>query len=346
MPGLLNSRIFKFIVGETVDGTATEFFVHEEAIAQLSAPLHSLMRGGMTESQAGCTKWDDVSKETFERFAQFAYTGDYSVPVGKKRKLRAKGKVEGKEKEKNSVNVSLTTEIPIDFGAAPAEDIPGVIESDDWSLGGWGVRSGKHRKYRTTGRREKVPEPSPEEIPNALLSPSLPPSPRLLPRDKYPERHPFKLSADFHTLSFSDLAPRNNYGSTCEPSEIFDRNLNYSSIFIAHATLYILADYRLVDSLKTLALYKLHKTLCTFQLSASNAEDVVNLARYVYAEEGGSEGSGKEDGTIGELRALVCRYLAVHALVMVLDEGFMELLAEGGQFVKDFFRFEVQRVVS
>lgn len=28
---------------------------------------------------------DDVSKEIFERFAQFAYTGDYSIPNVEKR---------------------------------------------------------------------------------------------------------------------------------------------------------------------------------------------------------------------------------------------------------------------
>jgi hypothetical protein len=41
----------------------------------------------MAESQAGCTIWGDVSKETFERFAQFAYTGDYSIPEMEKRNV-------------------------------------------------------------------------------------------------------------------------------------------------------------------------------------------------------------------------------------------------------------------
>jgi hypothetical protein len=340
---ILNSRVFKFIVGEGVDGVATEFFVHEEAIAQLSAPLHNLMRGGMTESQAGCTKWDDVSKKTFERFAQFAYTGDYSVPVGERR-----GPEEWNwEKWKAEANEILENTIPTKREEAPAEDIPKKETNGGWN-DLWIPPVKKYKKVKKGSRREEVRLlASPEVIPEDFSAVPPPPSLILASRDKYPERHPFKLSTDFHSLSFSsNLAPRNNYASTCEPSETFDPELSYTSIFIAHATLYILADYRLIESLRTLALYKLHKSLCTFQLSASNAEDVVKLARYVYAEEGGSEGSGKEDGMVGELRALVCRYLAMHALVLVLDEGFMELLAEGGQFVKDFFRFEVQRVVS
>ncbi len=46
----------------------------------LSKPLHTLIKGHLSEAQAGCTLWKEVSKETFERFVQFAYTGDYSVP--------------------------------------------------------------------------------------------------------------------------------------------------------------------------------------------------------------------------------------------------------------------------
>jgi len=34
----------------------------------------------MLESTAGIANWDEVDEGTFARFAQFAYTGDYSVP--------------------------------------------------------------------------------------------------------------------------------------------------------------------------------------------------------------------------------------------------------------------------
>jgi hypothetical protein len=38
-----------------------------------------MMTGDLSESQTGRTVWKDVSKETFEQFAQFAYTGDYFI---------------------------------------------------------------------------------------------------------------------------------------------------------------------------------------------------------------------------------------------------------------------------
>ncbi|KAK6613804.1 hypothetical protein H4I96_00125 [Botrytis cinerea] len=286
---ILNSRLFKFIVGEKVDGHAQEFFVHEEAITQLSKPLEALMRGGMTESQAGCTVWDDVSKETFERFVQFAYTGDYSVPVP----------------------VSLLRER---VRSEPVEPLT------------WASRiKMTESKKIVTERRSAIPSPEP-----ATPEPA-----------EFSDITSVKFAADFRNLTFPLLAKRNNHDHTCEPNDFFDPNESYSNVFIGHAALYILGDFRLIEPLKALALYKLHKTLCIFELSDENMEDVINLARYVYAEEGGGEGSS---GEIGALRSLVCHYMAMHAFVLSVDDGFMEFLGEGGQFVKDFFKFEVQRV--
>jgi len=55
--------------------------VHEQALADQSVALSILMQGKMSESLAGEATWQDVDQETFIRFTQFAYTGDYSVPV-------------------------------------------------------------------------------------------------------------------------------------------------------------------------------------------------------------------------------------------------------------------------
>jgi hypothetical protein len=53
--------------------------VHEEAIASQSPALNTLMRGEMSESKNGVAFWGEVDEQTFVRFVQFAYTGDYSV---------------------------------------------------------------------------------------------------------------------------------------------------------------------------------------------------------------------------------------------------------------------------
>ncbi|CZR54968.1 uncharacterized protein PAC_04853 [Phialocephala subalpina] len=71
------SRLFKFIIG----ADKVPIVVHEQALADLSTALTTLMQGKMSESLAGEATWKDVDQETFIRFIQFAYTGDYSVPV-------------------------------------------------------------------------------------------------------------------------------------------------------------------------------------------------------------------------------------------------------------------------
>lgn len=75
---------------------------------------------------------------------------------------------------------------------------------------------------------------------------------------------PRLFAADFPSLSYLLLTPRNNYDSTCEPIEQFELTQSYSNVLFTYALLYVLGNHRLIDSLKALALYKLHKTLCIF----------------------------------------------------------------------------------
>jgi hypothetical protein len=59
---IINSRLFKFIVDETIDGTPTEFSVHKEAIARLSKPLHRLVKGGWSEAQGIIIKYTKLAE--------------------------------------------------------------------------------------------------------------------------------------------------------------------------------------------------------------------------------------------------------------------------------------------
>jgi hypothetical protein len=148
------------------------------------------------------------------------------------------------------------------------------------------------------------------------------------------------LSAtDFHSLQCSLLAPRNIHHHTCEPAGQFEPNRSYSNVFLSHASLYVLGDFWLINALKALAIYKLHKALCIFELDGKNVADIVDLARYAYKE----EGKGLEDG-IGRLRGIVCQYVALHAAVLSLHALFMDFIEEGGQFARDFVKFAVQRM--
>ncbi|KAH8650846.1 hypothetical protein BGZ60DRAFT_520242 [Tricladium varicosporioides] len=405
---ILESRNFKFIVGEEEDGVPTELFVYEEAFAQLSPKLRALMQGSLQESQTACAVWEDISKETFGRFVQFAYTGDYSIPEGEKRsgekqleeerleerhleeerleekqlkeeqleqeqlggerleeeqleeerpnkkqlidkRRRDITKKKGSKKVKRESNIFRETndsleetfglqemteplyepvyQMPIGFGLTNAfTEVRRQTVNSGLSLSlkskkkssAWSPTSWKVAKEDTFTAESAISEAPPTQ------------------RDKYPTFAATNLVTNFSDLNFVDgLAPRVNYAATTEPSTTFNPDLNYSTILLAHAALYFAADYQQVDSLKCLSLYKLHKTLLTFIVDNKNISDIIDLVRFLYH---------KHEGDVGhELRNMVCQFVVVNALVLVFNENFMELLCEGGQFVKDFVRFEVQR---
>lgn len=55
------------------------FIVHEKVISSLSKPLKALLTGSMKEAKEGRVVWDDVDEQTFVRFSQWAYVGDYDA---------------------------------------------------------------------------------------------------------------------------------------------------------------------------------------------------------------------------------------------------------------------------
>jgi hypothetical protein len=289
----------------------------------------------MVEFQAGCTIWGDVSKETFERVTQFAYTGDYSIP-----KTRKRNRVQKNTVTDDSSSDSLHR-LRRRWDKTHADPDLVVHQAEREVL--------KHVSDWNIDLKEPEEQKSEEPDPDAGFGSRPPPIEPYLGRktilitrrDKYPERLSHLHSEDFRSLTFPLLAPRNNHDKTCEPAEHFDPDQSYTEVFLSHASLYILGDLHLVDSLKALALFKLHKTLCVFQLEHDNAEDIVALARYAYSEEGGGEGLAEG---IGGLRGLVCQYMATYAQLLSFNDGFMDLLGDGGQLVKDFFKYEVQRV--
>ena len=251
--------------------------------------------------------------------------------------------------------------------------VPEKIDDDSGTILNYPVVSKKHKKKKKSKTEirtslpelepepeiaepppiEPPPEPEPAEFWSAPVElepvePAEPEAPIAEPdsestpiatRDKHPEQLSHMLTADFHSLSYPLLAQRDNYYGTCEPATDFEKDHDYSKVLLSHASLYVLGDFQLIDSLKALALFKLHKTLCAFQLDNENIGDITDLARYAYSE----EGKGFDEG-IGGLRGLVCQYMAIHAVELSLDTKFMNLLAEGGQIVKDFFKFQLQRI--
>jgi hypothetical protein len=138
---------------------------------------------------------------------------------------------------------------------------------------------------------------------------------------KYPTKH----SALFFLFK---CKPRRNKLST----------ENYTPVFLAHARLYVFADKYCIESLRMLALDKLHHTLSVFKLSECRIPDVVELIRYVYAD---GNTPDLEDGIDG-LRDLVTHYVACENSKIGNSRLFTDLLEEGGPFVRDFWALMVK----
>lgn len=325
-----------------------------------------MTKGDSPEAQAGSATWKNVSKDTFERFSQFAYTGDYSIPNTEKRNTEGvltppsspaatvssitrgrKGSVSSTTQGRNgSEEKSAQPPFDNELGREPVIDKPADDDGNilnQPTLAKKARKKGRKKNSEASTMREQVvaelppPEPQPEQVPeesDLVIPEPVEPEPTPAEPEQNTEQPEPKLVGDFPTLSYPLLAKRDNYHGTCEPSADFEKDHSYSKVLLSHASLYVLGDYQLIDSLKALALFKLHKTLCAFQLDKENIGDITDLARYTYSKDG-NEG-------IEGLRGLVCQYMGIHAIALSNDVRFMNLLAEGGQIVKDFFKLGLQ----
>lgn len=238
----------------------------------------------MAESLAGEAKWTDVDRETFMRFIQFAYIGDYSVPV-----MVANPIVQIARQDVDEENA----------GEAEPE-----IADDNWANFGTPMKSKKKSHH--------------------IQVPKLP---RPLPK-------PFK------SLTYPLLKPRSNFAHTCDPAINKGSNENISEVLLMHASLYVFAEKWGVDSLKKLTLFKLHQTMSILWLDLPKVPHIVKLARYVYSD----ERTPDLNNGIDQLRELVCLYVAANTEVMSEHPTFIELIEEGGAFVRDLWKHVVPRI--
>ena len=130
---ILVTKPFRFLVGPK----KREFYVHTSLLASQSRILDALVYGQMKEAIDGCTIWDNVSEDTFIRFGQYLYTGDYDGAV---------------PSEPPASPTPLPPEEPVERSdafpvveALPAEEnIPG---DDIWGIGQ--LKKDKKKKQKT-----------------------------------------------------------------------------------------------------------------------------------------------------------------------------------------------------
>ncbi|KAG5987075.1 hypothetical protein E4U43_005248 [Claviceps pusilla] len=108
---------------------------------------------------------------------------------------------------------------------------------------------------------------------------------------------------------------------------------DYSEYFIAHAKVFVFADYYGVEDLMDLAMQKLHGALCGFRLSRERLDDVLALVRFCY-----------ERPAPDKLKRMVASYAAGVVDSAVPADCFKEVLKDMEDFAADVAWFMVCRL--
>ncbi|KAK0968441.1 hypothetical protein LTR54_018208, partial [Friedmanniomyces endolithicus] len=207
--------------------------------------MDRLVNGAMKEASGRCAEIRDISVEDFTRFCEYAYRGDYAVPVHTIDETRLAAKIvedssnAGPPDHRGDDLDPAVTSIVVD--TAQAESAQGI---EDWSA--------------LQSKKPKTPKLSKK---SAF-------------RTKYHSR--IYLSSDENEAEIA-----NQFKPRCNTTDEQD----FTPVFLAHARLYTFARMRMIDNLKALTLQKLHNTLIGFRLYENRVRDIVELARYAYTSE-------------------------------------------------------------
>ncbi|KAI1181631.1 hypothetical protein F5B17DRAFT_424422 [Nemania serpens] len=71
------SKPIRFVVGKEKE----EFYLHPNLLSRISSLLDALVRDSTRGSSPSCIDWENVNRSVFLRFAEFAYTGNYSGEI-------------------------------------------------------------------------------------------------------------------------------------------------------------------------------------------------------------------------------------------------------------------------
>lgn len=129
---IVRSDHFRFLVGED----QTPIMVHAAAIAATSPQMDRLVNGAMKEAGDRCAEIRDISVEDFTRFCEYAYRGDYAVPVHTIDETRLAGKIiEDSRNRGPSDHHGDHLEPAVASIVEDAIQVEPALAMDDWGFG-------------------------------------------------------------------------------------------------------------------------------------------------------------------------------------------------------------------
>jgi hypothetical protein len=113
---------------------------------------------------------------------------------------------------------------------------------------------------------------------------------------------------------------------------------SWSDVLLAHARVYLLADYYHIVDLADLAERKLHQALVFFELKQSNIDAISDLVEYV------CRNTVDGDESFDMLRVLLYRYCACNIQQLSQNERFKRLLQEMGDLSEAIIQRMLERL--
>ena len=299
-----------------------ELVVHADEVAPLSTSLNSLLKNeAFAEANSRRIVWDDVEVDTFLRFIQFAYTGDYEEPS------------------------SAVTDGETGASArADYEDDLGIVEDTVWSQfvlrpqrrgRQWRCTSCKtlfydsemdngcprcpcvfySRHYSYSTHEVKEPEDASVASSDKL---SFPKDHGLSERRSEAIRSAVFNDKAFGELPDEDIIKLSKNVDNVEESDVWQ-------IIFDHAKLYVLAEKWDIEKLRTLCVRKLQLCLGDIKIDAEAMPELFDFVRFVFDNTATSKDL---------LRGLVTHLVAAEIMTeqMGSRKGFLNLLAEVPDF--------------
>ena len=297
------STPFKFLVGSE----KRLFTLHSTLVSHQSKPLCVHISGKMSEAKEGCVLLDDIDEDTFIRFSQHTYTGDYTTAEPVVLLDASTIATTHRDSPERLVERAKDHDGETSVGAIPEP------EPDYQDTGGYCSKRKKDKKKGKGGipwdwseKQNMLCECGASQIPDPLVLQSK--------REKLWDS--FKCIAYPAKPTFK--ARKNREACEC-----------YTDVFLCHARLYAFAERYEIVPLKALSLHKLHHNLVEFVVYDERVEDILDLIRYSYAN------TADLSDSIDGLRLLVVHYAACVIEDLAKHSGFRLLLEESGPFARD-----------
>lgn len=265
----------------------------------------------MLEAKEGCAFLEDVDEQTFVRFSEYAYVGDYTT--AEPEIFLDSSMTENTEVGVNGATAASDEDgLPLrknyDFGSVIELVEPSIAYADPIE-DEWGFEASKKKSKKKAAFVDNSTEPPVPQSKKSILWDSF--------------------KSKLYTTSHPSFQPRKNR-KACEI---------YTPVFLSHARLYVFAEKYDIRPLKNLSLHKLQRTLSEFNLYLERVGDVVELLQYIY------ENTGEhENGKVDDLRSLVAHYTACVVEKLAENDEFQGLLERAGSFVRDLIKRITERL--